>query len=80
MSIAGVMEKEVTHSPLGYDRLHFSLTGGEKEIHLIAPLFGNLVKRYKYVLVDLPNETCPTMLECMIQSDHIYVVARKVDL
>ena len=70
------LEEMVTHHPLGYDRLNLTLTGDEKEMHLIAPLFGDLVKRYKYVLVDLPIQTCPTMLECMIQSDQIYVVAR----
>src|SRR5277367_3310868 len=70
------LESMVTHHPLGYDRLNLTLTGDEKEMHLIAPLFGDLIKRYKYVLVDLPNETSPSMLECMIQSDHIYVVAR----
>ncbi|MCE0521768.1 MAG: patatin-like phospholipase family protein [Methylacidiphilales bacterium] len=70
------LEEMVTHHPLGYDRLNLKLTGDEKEIHLIAPLFGDLIKRYKYVLVDLPNETCPSVLECMIQSDHIYVVAK----
>jgi NTE family protein len=72
----GSDEGLLTHHPLGYDRLNLQLTGDEKEIHLIAPLFGDLVKRYKYVLVDLPNETCSSTLECMIQSDHIYVVAR----
>ena len=70
------LEKMTTHHPLGYDRLNLKLTGDEKELHLVAPLFGDLAKRYKYVLVDLPDETCPTVLECMIQSDHIYVVAR----
>jgi NTE family protein len=70
------LEQMVTHSPLGYDRLNLKLTGDEKEMHLIAPLFGDLIKRYKYVLVDLPNETSPSVLECMIQSDHIYVVAK----
>src|SRR5476651_742610 len=74
------LEQMVTHHPLGYDRLNLKLTGDEKEIHLIAPLFGDLVKRYKYVLVDLPNETSPSVLECMIQSDHIYVVARNEEL
>jgi NTE family protein len=66
----------LTHHPLGYDRLNLKLTGDEKEMHLIAPLFGDLIKRYKYVLVDLPNETSSSVLECMIQSDHIYVVAK----
>lgn len=70
------LEGMLTHHPLGYDRLNLKLTGDEKEMHLIAPLFGDLVKRYKYVLVDLPNETSPSVLECMIQSDHIYVVTR----
>ena len=76
MSNGPGLDEMVTHHPLGYDRLNLTLTGDEKEMHLVAPLFGDLVKRYKYVLVDLPNETCATMLECMIQSDHIYVVAR----
>ena len=70
------LSEMTTHHPLGYDRLKLTLTGDEKEIHLVAPLFGDLAKRYKYVLVDLPNETSPTALECMIQADHIYVVAR----
>ena len=70
------LDDMTTRHPLGYDRLNLKLTGDEKETHLVAPLFGDLAKRYKYVLVDLPNETCPTMLECLIQSDHIYVVAR----
>ena len=76
VSISSVLEKSVAHSPLGYDRLNFTLNGDEREMHLVAPLFGDLVKRYKYVLVDLPNETCQTVFECMIQSDHVYVVAR----
>lgn len=70
------LEEMVTHHPLGYDRLNLKLTGDEKEMHLIAPLFGDLVKRYKYVLVDLPNATNPSVFESMIQSDQIYVVAK----
>src|SRR5476651_351288 len=70
------LEGMLTHHSLGYDRLNLKLTGDEREVHVIAPLFGDLVKRYKYVLVDLPNETSPSVLECMIQSDHIYVVAK----
>ena len=69
-------EDLLAHHPLGYDRLNLTLTGDEKEIHMIAPLFGNLIKHYKYVLVDLPRQTSPSVLECMIQSDQIYVVAR----
>lgn len=70
------LESLLIHHPLGYDRLNLKLTGDEREMHVIAPFFGDLSKRYKYVLVDLPNQTCPTVFECMIQSDHIYVVAR----
>ena len=70
------LEGLVTHQSLGYDRLNLRLTGGEKERHLIAPLLGDLSKRYKYVLVDLPNQTGPSVFECMIQSDQIYVVAK----
>ncbi len=70
------LDAMLTHHPLGYDRLNLKLTGDEQETHLVAPLFGGLVKRYKYVLVDLPNETCPSVFECMIQSDQIYVVTK----
>jgi NTE family protein len=70
------LESLLAHHPLGYDRLNLQLTGDEKEIHAIAPLFGDLSRRYKYVLVDLPNQTCPSVFECMIQSDHIYVVTK----
>lgn len=70
------LEGLLAHHPLGYDRLNLQLTGDEREIHVIAPLFGDLSKRYKYVLVDLPNKTGPSMFECMIQSDQIYVVAK----
>jgi NTE family protein len=73
------LEKLATHQPLGYDRLNLKLTGEEKEGHLIAPLLGSLVKHYKYVLIDLPNQTDPSVFECMIQSDQVYVVARNED-
>jgi NTE family protein len=71
-----LVEKLLAHHPLGYDRLTLDLTGDEKELRMIAPLFGCLIKRYDYVLVDLPNRTCPSMFECLIQSDQIYVVTR----
>jgi NTE family protein len=69
----------MSHQSLGFDRLELKLTGDEKESHLIAPLLGELIKRYKYVLVDLPNQTSPSVFECMIQSDQIYVVAKNED-
>ncbi|HEX4141456.1 MAG TPA: cyclic nucleotide-binding domain-containing protein, partial [Candidatus Methylacidiphilales bacterium] len=62
-----------------YDRISLKLTGGEKEGHLIAPLLGALIKRYKFVLIDLPNQTGPSVFECMIQSDQIYVIAKNED-
>jgi NTE family protein len=70
------LEGLTTHQSLGFDRLAFRLAGDEKESRLIAPLFGELVKRYNYVLVDLPNQTSASVFECMIQSDQIYVVAK----
>ena len=55
------LESLLAHHPLGYDRLNLQLTGDAKEIAAIAPLFGDLSKRYKYVLVDLPNQTGPSV-------------------
>ena len=69
----------VVHNPLGYDRLNLQLLGDEKEQHMIAPLFGVLVKRYDYVMVELPNEASPAVMECMVQSDKIYVIAKNQD-
>jgi len=66
-------------SPLGYDRMNLQLLGDEKEIHLIAPLFGRLVKHYDYVLVELPNEASASTMECLLQADQIYVIARNED-
>jgi NTE family protein len=62
-----------------YDRLSMKLSGGEKESRLIAPLLGTLIRRYKFILIDLPNQSGPSVFECMIQSDQIYVVAKNED-
>src|SRR5258706_562085 len=64
------------HARMMYDRLNLRLLGDEREIHLIAPLFGRLVKGYDYVLVDLPNDASPSLVECLLQSDQIFVVAK----
>lgn len=73
------LDRLIVRQPHGHDQLNLKLTGGEREGHLIAPLFGALVKRYKFVLVDLPNQTGPSVFESMIQSDQIYVVAKNED-
>ena len=62
-----------------YDRLSLKFTGGDKESRLIAPLLGTLIRRYKFILIDLPNQSGPSVFECMIQSDQIYVVAKNED-
>ena len=67
------------HTPLGYDRLNLQLVGDEKETHLIAPLFGRLIKHYDYVLADLPNEASASTMECLLQSDQIYIIAKHED-
>jgi len=81
VEIFGGLELEglIARQSLGYDQLNLRLTGGEKEGHLIAPLLGSLIKRYKYVLIDLPNQTGPSVFESMIQSDQVYVVAKNED-
>ena len=78
-SNGSALQELVVHHPLGYDRLNLHLRGDEKEIHLIAPLFGRLVKQYDYVLVDLPNEASASVMECLIQSDQIYAITRNED-
>jgi len=37
------------------------------------------VKHYDYVLVDLPNQRSASVMECLFQSDQIYVIARHDD-
>lgn len=66
----------VVHSPLGYDRLNLDLLGDERELGLIAPVFGHLVKQYDYVICDLPNETSPSVFACLVQSDNVFVIAK----
>ena len=67
------------HSPLGYDRLNLDLTGDEREIPLIAPVFGHLVKAYDYVICDLPNEVSASVFACLTQSDQVFIVAKHDD-
>lgn len=64
------------HTSFGYDRVNLELTGDEREPALIAPLFGQLVKHYDYVLVELPNDPLPAVLVCLQQSDQILVITR----
>ncbi len=69
----------VVHSPLGYDRLVLDLVGDEREIALIAPVFGHLVKQYDYVICDLPNEVSASVFSCLVQSDQVFVIAKYDD-
>jgi predicted acylesterase/phospholipase RssA len=69
----------VVHSPLGYDRLTLDLVGDEREIALIAPIFGHLVKQYDYVICDLPNEVSASVFACLVQSDQVFVIAKYDD-
>jgi predicted acylesterase/phospholipase RssA/CRP-like cAMP-binding protein len=69
----------IVHSPLGYDRLNLDLLGDEREIALIAPVFGHLVKQYDYVICDLPNEASPSVFACLVQSDSVFVIAKLDD-
>lgn len=69
----------IIHTPHHYDRLNLELTGDEREIRLVPPLFGSVVKRYEYVLVDLPNEASASMFACLTQSDQIFVLAKNDD-
>jgi NTE family protein len=69
----------IIHAPQGYDRVNLELRGEDTESHLIAPLFGALVKHYDYVLVELPNQRSASLMECLLQADQIYVIARNDD-
>jgi len=69
----------VVHSALGYDRLNLDLVGDEREVALIAPVFGHLVKQYDYVLCDLPNEVSASVFACLMQSDQVFVIAKYDD-
>jgi NTE family protein len=73
------LDELVAHHPLGYDHLHLELTSDEKEIRMIAPLFGHLVKRYDFVLVDLPDRSCPAVFECLVQADRIFLATRNME-
>jgi NTE family protein len=73
------LDELIIHTPLGFDRLNLELVGDEKETRLVPPLFGLLVKRYDYVLVDLPNEASASVFSCLIQSDQILVIAKNED-
>jgi NTE family protein len=69
----------VVRSPLGYDRLNLDLVGDEREIPLIAPIFGHLVKQYDYVICDLPNEVSASVFACLVQSDKVFVISKYDD-
>jgi NTE family protein len=69
----------VVHSPTGYDRLNLDLVGDEREIALIAPIFGHLVKHYDYVICDLPNDASASVFACLVQSDKVFVLSRYDD-
>jgi NTE family protein len=69
----------VVRSPHGYDRLNLDLVGDEREIPLIAPIFGHLVKQYDYVICDLPNEVSASVFACLVQSDKVFVISKYDD-
>jgi NTE family protein len=73
------LQDVVVHSPLGYDRLNLDLMGDEREIPLIAPIFGHLVKHYDYVICDLPNEVSASVFACLVQSDKVFIISRYDD-
>jgi NTE family protein len=73
------LQDMVVHSPLGYDRLNLDLVGDGREIPLIAPTFGHLVKHYDYVICDLPNEVSASVFACLVQSDKVFIIARHDD-
>ncbi len=76
VSMAQAAQMPVAHTAFGYDRLDVALTGEAREAELFAPLFGGLVRKYDYVLVELPNETTPAVYACLLQCDQIYLVTR----
>jgi NTE family protein len=73
------LQEIIVHLPQGYDRVNLELTGDEREVGLIAPMFGHLVKHYDYVICDLPNEVSASVFACLAQSDRVFVVAKYDD-
>jgi len=67
----------VEHHPAGYDVLRIELKGTETEANLIPSFFGCLVKRYDYVLVDLPGELTPPVQQSFLQCDEILLITGK---
>src|ERR1051325_873654 len=63
--------------PAGYHVLRIGLEGTEAEADRIASFFGCLVKRYDYVLVDLPHEISPPVLQCFVQCDEAFLITGK---
>lgn len=67
----------VTHHPTGYDVLSIELQGTETEANLIPSFFGCLVQRYDYVLIDLPNDFSPPIIQSLLQSDEVFLITGK---
>jgi NTE family protein len=67
----------VQRQPAGYDILRIELQGTETEANLIPSFFGCLVKRYDYVLVDLPHELSPPVQQSFEQCDEVVLITGK---
>lgn len=68
--VSGLVRKH----PVGYDVLPLRLEGTDSEANLIAPFFGNLVKRYDYVLIDLPEGLTPPIQQSLVQADETFII------
>ena len=67
----------VAHRPAGYDVLPIKLQGSQIEAVLIPSFFGCLVKKYDYVLIDLPHEISPPITQSFIQCDEGFLITGK---
>lgn len=58
----------------GFDVLCAPLEGSEAEADFIPHLFSDLVNRYNYVLLCLPETFTPPVQQCLVQADRILIV------
>ena len=70
------LQQDILEHPFGFHFLYAGkLTVGEAGESVVAPLVSELAKRYRYILMDLPNEVDAAVLKALTQADLMYLVS-----